>query len=744
MLISCRSEFIGQDDRDRFQPTDRNHSAASSLFQEAVIVPFSSFQVEDYIRPLWRTKQYLEALEQVPNLQDLVRNPFLLTLSLEVLPRVVDAGQMQDLSRTRVTRVALYDQFVEQWLERGKKCVGGNELSPQAKAAFDTLVDDGFTLNGTDFLKRLAAAIYREQAGQPVVEYSRSKDEETWKTKFFSREDEVQLLREACPLSRSGRQYRFIHRSLLEYCFALAVFDPQENKAPRPTSAQARRGSVSSMFSFEWRAASEEKSTTTQQPAVNHPLTWRSFVGEPSVLQFLAERAQQEPIFKQQLLAMIERSKTDEERRNAAANAITILVRAGIRFNGADLKGIRIPGADLSGGEFDSAQLQEADLRKVNLRDIWLRQADLNNARMAGVQFGEWPYFMEDGGVSSCAFSPDGRACAVGVADSTISVYDTTTWSKTLTLGGHTDYVTSVVYSPSGKQIASGSDDKTVRLWDVHTDRPGVILSGHDDVVMAVAFSPCGHQIASGSEDKTVRLWNAQTRAPVTTLSGHAGVVRSVAYSPSGQQIASGSEDMTVQLWDVKTGSPVAILSDHTARVMSVVYSPSGHQIASGSEDMTVLLWDVQAGTSVATLRGHAACVEAVVGHTNRVTSLVYSPTGQQIASGSVDKTVRLWDVQTSAIDTIKDGHTACVESVVYSPSGKQIASCSYDKTVRLWDAQTGALDAILSGHTDLVTRIMYSPSGQQVALGSGDNTVRLWGAQTGALDAILSGHSDA
>ncbi|KAG0345415.1 hypothetical protein BGZ54_005573, partial [Gamsiella multidivaricata] len=215
MLISCRSEYLGQNDRDRFQPMDWNHRAAPNLFQEAVIVPFSPEQIEDYIRqyvhqnrPLWRTKQYLEALKQVPNLQELVKNPFLLTLSLEVLPRVVNTGQALDLSRTRITRVALYDQFVEQWLERSKKRVGGNDLSPQAKAAFDTLVDEGFTLNGIGFLKRLAVAIYKKQAGHPVVEYSRARDEGTWKAAFFSRDDEVQLLREACPLSRSGNQYR--------------------------------------------------------------------------------------------------------------------------------------------------------------------------------------------------------------------------------------------------------------------------------------------------------------------------------------------------------------------------------------------------------------------------------------------------------------------------------------------------------------------------------------------------------
>ncbi|KAF9979998.1 hypothetical protein BGZ65_005702, partial [Modicella reniformis] len=90
MIISCRSEYIGLDYRDRFQPADYNHQSQSGLFQQAVIAPFSEGQVNDYInryvsehRPTCPAKHYLQALEQIPSLKDLVKNPFLLSLSLE-------------------------------------------------------------------------------------------------------------------------------------------------------------------------------------------------------------------------------------------------------------------------------------------------------------------------------------------------------------------------------------------------------------------------------------------------------------------------------------------------------------------------------------------------------------------------------------------------------------------------------------------------------------------------------------
>ncbi|CAO3570164.1 unnamed protein product [Mortierella alpina] len=117
--------------------------------------------------------------------------------------------------------------------------------------------------------------------------------------------------------------------------------------------------------------------------------------------------------------------------------------------------------------------------------------------------------------------------------------------------------------------------------------------------------------------------------------------------------------------------------------------------------------------------------------------SVVFSPCGQQIASGS-DSTVRLRDIQTGVPGAILSSHTRPVKSVVFSPSGQQIASSSDDQTVRLWNAQIGTAVAILSGHTSAVDSVVFSPSGEQIASGSGDNAMRLWGVETELCLAVL------
>jgi len=779
MAISCRSEYIGADYGDRFQPGDRNQSSNSAQLQEAVFIPFSTSQVEDYIdqyvavyQPLWRAQDYKDALDRIPNLRELVGNPFLMKLLLDVLPRMTDPGE--HLSITRITRVVLYDQFIEQWLERGKRRIAEKELSPNASAAFDSLSDEGFTINGIDFLKRLSVTIYKEQDGQPVVEYSRFQDEGSWKSAFFGRSDDKNLLREACPLVRNGNQYRFIHRSMLEYGVARAIFDPQDWKErATPQPGVSRRGSMSSVFSFETPDFDERTAfDMNQKPDFNSPLAWRNFVNDTSLLQFLVERVHQEPIFKKQLHSYIELSKKDKKWRTAAVNAITVLVRAGEQFIGTNLRGIRIPGADLSYGVFDSVQLQGADMRKVNLQGVWLRQTDMGRANMKGVKFGELLYLEPSDAVTSCAFSPDGKSFAVGLLSGDIEVYSTSNWEIIRTLNGHegdvhvvyspdgnmlasgsrdktvriwvmesglcqyilvhVDKVNRVAYSPHGDQLASACGDKAIRLWDPKTGNCYQILSGHEEAVLCVVYSPKGDLIASSSSDFTVRFWNTITGECNRILVGHTGWIRSLAFSPQGHQVASASDDGTIRIWDAESGiRRSSILDGHNCEVIDVVYSPKGDLVLSGSADGIARVWDAQSGT----------CRRTMTGHSMPLYSIVISPKGDQVASGGRDKTVRLWDMSVGESRHISIGHTQNVQSVKCSPQGKLIVSGSTDMTIRLWDVETGA--CIRSSRQDcFVYTVAFSPQGDQIGSPSYDNTVRLWDVDTGACRHILAGHT--
>jgi WD40 repeat protein len=131
----------------------------------------------------------------------------------------------------------------------------------------------------------------------------------------------------------------------------------------------------------------------------------------------------------------------------------------------------------------------------------------------------------------------------------------------------------------------------------------------------------------------------------------------------------------------VETGECQYALTDHTDDIKSIVYSPSGRQIISGSEDGTARLWDVDTGV----------CSQ-VFHHGDRtyISKVVFSPQGNLIASGDWSGKVKLWEVGTGRCRHTLNGHVKRVETIAFSPRGNLIFSSSVDGEARLWDTETG------------------------------------------------------
>ncbi len=172
--------------------------------------------------------------------------------------------------------------------------------------------------------------------------------------------------------------------------------------------------------------------------------------------------------------------------------------------------------------------------------------------------------------------------------------------------------------------------------------------------------------------------------------------------------------------------------SGFLAGVNSVAISPQGDILATGSDDKTARLWDLDTGE----------CLRIIAGHSNFVKSVAFSPDGRILATGSDDRTVKLWDVGGGGLLRTLAGHSHAVKSVAFSPEGQFLASGSWDKTVRLWDAGGGEEICTLRGHGLPVAAVAISPCGQRLASASLDRTVRLWDLrQRGGAGTVLRGH---
>jgi WD40 repeat protein len=119
-------------------------------------------------------------------------------------------------------------------------------------------------------------------------------------------------------------------------------------------------------------------------------------------------------------------------------------------------------------------------------------------------------------------------------------------------------------------------------------------------------------------------------------------------------------------------------------------------------------------------------------GHSVSISAIAFSPDGKYALSGSLDKTMKLWDVESGREIRIFTGHSDLIQSIAFSLYGKNAVSASGDKTIKLWDITTGQQIRTFIGHTDYVSSVAFAPDGQHVLSGSKDETVRLWDVSTG------------
>ncbi|CAD8213517.1 unnamed protein product [Paramecium pentaurelia] len=163
-------------------------------------------------------------------------------------------------------------------------------------------------------------------------------------------------------------------------------------------------------------------------------------------------------------------------------------------------------------------------------------------------------------------------------------------------------------------------------------------------------------------------------------------------------------------------------LEGHTGDVKSVCVSSDGSTLASGSQDKSIRLWDVKTGQQKAKLDAHSSGVNSVC----------FSPDCSLLASGSQDKSVFLWDVKTRKKVAKMNSHKDGILSVCFSPDGSLLASGSQDKSIILWDVKTRKKIAKIISHKDGILSVCFSPDGSLLASGSIDNSIVLMNVKTG------------
>ncbi|ETO31115.1 G-protein beta WD-40 repeats containing protein [Reticulomyxa filosa] len=258
---------------------------------------------------------------------------------------------------------------------------------------------------------------------------------------------------------------------------------------------------------------------------------------------------------------------------------------------------------------------------------------------------------------------------------------------------GHTGCVWSIDYSTfdNSQILCSGSDDKTVSIWDLDTNKHIQSFTGHASDVHCVKFSPYHHNyncnvVCSSSNDNTIRFWDIKQNQQLRLFNGHAQGVNCIGFSTfnGGHKYGIFSVDF----------SPLQSNNSNSYKSNNIgVIGGNGYTFCSGSFDKTIRLWDIETTKQLIVFRGHKYWVKSVKYGSNESGIIGGSNT---ILSGSTDKTVRLWDIRTRQQTQIFNGHTSFVWVVDYSPfviknnneiiGGNVICSGGLDNTIRFWD----------------------------------------------------------
>lgn len=281
-----------------------------------------------------------------------------------------------------------------------------------------------------------------------------------------------------------------------------------------------------------------------------------------------------------------------------------------------------------------------------------------------------------------------------------------------------------------------------------------VTLSGHADVVSAVTWLG-SERVVTGSFDKTIKIWNAVTGAIEQTLSVHQDQVLALAAAANGEQFASGGKDRQVKLWNTASLDTSKDIASHTKAVHSIVFSADGKLVAScGEDDSRILLWDVAAAKSLKQLTADDPDDK---NQRRSLHALAFRPHFAQLASCGADRTLRLWDLEQAKeirrfeaaeyqLFTEKDNkveRTAkraasdfALYAVAFSPDGKTLAAGGLDKTIRLWDVDSGELRHTIKDHPGFVYALALTSDNRLVSAGH-TGQIRIW--QPGESSAVAA-----
>ena len=328
------------------------------------------------------------------------------------------------------------------------------------------------------------------------------------------------------------------------------------------------------------------------------------------------------------------------------------------------------------------------------------------------------------------AFSPDGKALAVGSTEGVVYLIDAATGQPIHQLRGHTNWIVirGLAFAPDGKTLYSAGLDATVRIWDVDRGVQTGLLDVHRLDIFSIALSPNGERLASVSDQEgRMIVWDLTQRRPDMNLRIGLGLVTSLVFSPDSEVLGAVGYNGIIQL-RLLANDQIRQFGGSVTSVQSLAFLPNGRLATITEQDTVVILDFIQETSSNLTgLTGTPLCIVA-------------DPGGTVVAVGASDGTVALWNGMNGQLLRSLETDLPSVFLVAVSSDGAFVAAAGTpnDPRIEIWRVADGQRVQTLSGMQNSITSIAFQPGGTLFAATGTDGVLRMWNYRTGAPERSL------
>ncbi len=283
-------------------------------------------------------------------------------------------------------------------------------------------------------------------------------------------------------------------------------------------------------------------------------------------------------------------------------------------------------------------------------------------------------------------------------------------------IDAHAGGVKQIAFTANGDRIVSTGNDQTIKLWSTGSRTLSRIVPLDGGAPTALAIR--GEEALVGHADGVVSAWDLSTSRKRGTFQRNEAAIWAIAPTGDGARFATAAHDWKIALWDgTSATTPLHMFEGHNNAVQALAFAPAGSLLASGSADKTVRLWSLNTLEMLRSYRGAS----------DFITAVAISADGKNVAAASLDGSIRVWSTSSSRLKRRYTGHGGGVSSIAFSPDGTFLVTGGEDGTVRLWDLDRRRSVRAFAGHRGKVETVAFTPDGLRIASGGADGTIRLW-----------------